>query len=427
MTKIALIHVHSFYNAGDAALTQTAEQNLQEHFPDSQITLLMNDPASYQGNNRVVASFLTWMQRPGRYKPIRFAWLLLASWFAIVSRRLIGQSWYLPWTAGIQPALEVILDADLVVSTPGGYLYRYGGGRTLLILLATFFIVLWAKKPLYLLPQSYGPFSTRLERHLASTVFKHSRLVMAREAISLGHLSECGFPADKCVLLPDMAFAFKSASSDQAEELLTRLFVSEGRPRVGVTAINWGDQYPGFNRQKAYEQAIATSLHYFVQRHSCGQVILFPQCWGPSEHEDDRIPSKRIARELSDLGVAVTVVNSPLAPDLLSAAFGQMDILIGTRMHSNIFALSHQVPVIAVGYLHKHQGIAELVGIPDWVCDIREIDSDRLTTLLDALWDQREALKAHLATVIPGLIAQAHMPGHLIAQDYQKHKAKDNR
>ncbi len=95
-------------------------------------------------------------------------------------------------------------------------------------------------------------------------------------------------------------------------------------------------------------------------------------------------------------------------------------------MHSNIFALSHLVPVIAVGYLHKHRGIAELVGIPEWVCDIRQLDADRLTTRLEALWEQREALEAYLQTVIPVLKAQARQAGQLIAQDYSTLKVQNN-
>ena len=426
MTKIALIHVHSFYNAGDAALTQTAEQNLQEHFPGSQITLLMNDPASYQGDKRVVPSFLTWVQRPGGNQRLRFAWLVLTSWLAIASRRLTDRALYLPWTAGLRPALEVILSADLVVSTPGGYLYSYGRGRALQILLTTFLIALWAGKPLYLLPQSYGPFKSQLERRLAGTVFRRSRLVMAREAASLDHIAACGYPGEKCILLPDMAFAFQSAGSEQAQDLLARLSVASGRPRLGVTVINWGEQFPGFNQQQEYEQTMAASLRSFLHQHPDGRVIFFPQCWGPSANEDDRIPARRIADQLTDFGTAVTVVDSPLAPDLLSAAFGQMDLFVGTRMHSNIFALSHLVPVIAVGYLHKHRGIAELVGIPEWVCDIRQLDADRLTTRLEALWEQREALEAHLQTVIPVLKAQARQAGQLIAQDYSTLKVQNN-
>jgi colanic acid/amylovoran biosynthesis protein len=249
---------------------------------------------------------------------------------------------------------------------------------------------------------------------------------MAREGVSLDHLDACGYPRGNCILLPDMAFAFQSASPELAQEVLARLSASSGCPRLGVTVINWGEQYPGFDQQQIYEQAIATSLRGFLHAYPDGRVIIFPQCWGPTAKEDDRIPARRIANQLSDLEAVVTVVNSPLAPDLLSAAFGQMDLFIGTRMHSNIFALSHRVPVLAVGYLHKHRGIAELAGIPEWVCDISQLDADQLTSRLKALWEQRQAVRAHLGTVMPNLVAQARLPGRLIAQDYHKLKAQNN-
>ena len=42
-------------------------------------------------------------------------------------------------------------------------------------------------------------------------------------------------------------------------------------------------------------------------------------------------------------------------------------------MHSNIFALSETVPVIAIGYLHKTRGIASMLGMDRWVLDIQTI------------------------------------------------------
>ena len=64
-----------------------------------------------------------------------------------------------------------------------------------------------------------------------------------------------------------------------------------------------------------------------------------------------------------------------------------MDVFLGTRMHSNIFALSGRVPVIAIGYLHKTQGIAAQVGIEDWVIDIQDIEAAGLISKFDQLWN----------------------------------------
>ncbi|MFM8320774.1 MAG: polysaccharide pyruvyl transferase family protein [Chloroflexota bacterium] len=416
--KIALIHIHSYHNSGDAALTESAVKNLLENFPGCQLTLLINDPQSYTGGQPYVPSLLHWIKRPGGSKPLRFAWLLLTGFLAAVGKRFFGKPIDLPGSPELKAALAALMEADLVVGTPGGYLYSYASGRALQILLITFMIALAAGRPVYLLPQSYGPFRTRLERWMTGFVLQHARLVMVREPASIPHLAACGLPAQASILLPDMAFAFQSAPDSQAAGMLHQWLPKRMQPLLGVTVINWGDQFQGFHKQAEYEQAVAAGIRSFIQVHPTTQVLFLPQCCGPSEHEDDRIPARRIAGILNAYQQQVTLVETPLAAVLLSAVFGQMDLFLGTRMHSNIFALSHRVPVVAIGYLHKSRGIAQAAGITDWVLDIQQLTAGQLSEKLLALWENRQAVRAHLETIMPELADQARLPAQLIAADY---------
>ncbi len=40
-----------------------------------------------------------------------------------------------------------------------------------------------------------------------------------------------------------------------------------------------------------------------------------------------------------------------------------MDLFLGTRLHSNIFALVAGVPVVAVAYQYKTFGLMEMIGL----------------------------------------------------------------
>jgi len=147
-----------------------------------------------------------------------------------------------------------------------------------------------------------------------------------------------------------------------------------------------------------------------------GKVVLLPQCWGPTPGEDDRRTARRIAGLVADLGEAVIAVDDPVPPDLLKAVFGQLDLLVGTRMHSNIFALVQGVPVIPIGYLHKTRGIAQAAGIEEWVIDIHEINDQKLIQKISELWANRERVRLHLEEVMPKLIQESHQAGEILAQ-----------
>ena len=61
--------------------------------------------------------------------------------------------------------------------------------------------------------------------------FSRARLVMAREPISVKYLEECGFPRQRTILLPDVAFGFQGASKAEATAWLRR-YMADGRPAL---------------------------------------------------------------------------------------------------------------------------------------------------------------------------------------------------
>ena len=88
-------------------------------------------------------------------------------------------------------------------------------------------------------------------------------------------------------------------------------------------------------------------------------------------------------------------------------------------MHSNIFALSMGVPVIAIGYQYKTRGIMQMAGLEDWVTDIQKVTPELLTEKLNALMTHRHQLQQHLDQIIPMLVQQSRQAGARIAADFR--------
>ena len=185
---------------------------------------------------------------------------------------------------------------------------------------------------------------------------------------------------------------------------------------MGVTVINRLIRNVSADIWERYETALADTLGGFARTHDA-TVVFFPQVIGPSEREDDRVAARRIIARMG-LGAKAILLEEPVPPALMKALYCEIDILIATRMHSAIFALSNGVPTLMIEYLHKVRGLAEMLGLAEWTLSLSEMDASRLAQMLDALWADRKAVHHHLDEIMPGLVREVESVSETIAYDY---------
>jgi colanic acid/amylovoran biosynthesis protein len=425
VVRILIINLHSSRNAGDAALAFAAVQQLHDAFPDSTVTLSLNDPASHPDSDPKVGSFMHWFHtlsangKP-RWRIGEIIRLGVSSLVAVTTYRWRKRPVF-PFLSKEQKTfLQAYFDADLVASAPGNFLYSSGKvGLSFLSAIYAMAFAVWAGKPLYLLPQSIGPLKRNWERWLIRWVLNRARLVMVREEVSLQQIRQARVANPHVRLQPDMAFSFAAASSEVAIRWLQSHGINTDRevPLLGVTAINWGAQTGQHALQTQYESALAETVRYFIEQIR-GKVIFFPQVAGATASADDRLPARRVIDSLIDIKEHVTLIDAPPSPAVLKAAYGLMNIFIGTRMHSNIFALCGGVPVLAIAYRHKTQGIMHMLGLDEWSIDIQAASGSALTERVSALWEQRETVREHIQQVLPSVVEASQHAGNLIAEDF---------
>ena len=87
--------------------------------------------------------------------------------------------------------------------------------------------------------------------------------------------------------------------------------------------------------------------------------------------------------------------------------YGCLDLLVGTRFHSVIFAMTASVPVLAIEYEHKTSGIMHDLGLDEWVYDISTVDGAMLVAGLRRLFARRAEVVAQLAERMPAYQARA--------------------
>jgi colanic acid/amylovoran biosynthesis protein len=407
--KVLVTHVYSCENAGDAALLSVLLADLRSIDPGVDITILTLSP-TLPGETcegfPIRHSLMFYAQNRFRWRLMKLgyaAYVLAACTMRAIVFVRTGRR--VPLHSDLGNLMQLYEETDAIVPVGGGYL-RGDASLTssvnLVLLLHPLVVGRILNKPTVLYPQSVGPFGGRLQRSLASAVLRRVDLVMAREDISVALLARERVSSN-VVRSVDAGFAF-AASNDV--DLRQRLLVPSDHLFVGITVRQWLDG----TRQARYERAIAGLADAILDRHHA-TVVFLPQVTSEHHDDDDRVVSARVAQAMRH---RAEVILSKLDHRGVAGLYRSLDVLIGTRFHSVIFALTALVPVIAIEYEHKTSGIMRELGLEDWVRDIQDVSASGLLDTFETLIAERDSYRQHLRARLPSYQDKARQSKYLL-------------
>jgi colanic acid/amylovoran biosynthesis protein len=399
--KILLSHAYSRHNAGDAALLSVLIQDVRDVFPGAALTVLMMDevrpgetfdgvPVRPLPTHRAMHRFSSRFAKLGHCLATLAAISAGSRAPALAKRRFVGRE--------VADYLRLSRESDLVVCVGGGYLRAkpaWSSTFALMLLLRPLALYRRLGIPTVLYTQSVGPFATRAQRSMAARVLREVNLVIAREDISVGILAGLGVTGNVRRSV-DCGFAF---DTDVEVDLRTRMRVAPGRLLIGITVRQWLDPAG----QDRYERAVAAVGDAAVEEFGA-TVVFLPQVTSERQDDDDRVASRRVSSRMCR---PATVIDDSLDHHTVKAMYGGLDLLVGTRFHSVIFAMTASVPVLAVEYEHKTSGIMHDLGLDEWVHDITTVDGPTLVASLRRLIARRTEVVGQLAERIPAYQARA--------------------
>lgn len=265
--------------------------------------------------------------------------------------------------------------------------------------------------PYLYMPQAWGPFSTDHQKGMIRRLHQNAALLYSRDATSSGHLAGAiGIPAEQIPLSPDIAFCFHGQPPESARPLLQRagLEPASNRPLVGIApnmrVFERSDR--AADGSNLYLAALARIIDHAIRMWDA-DVVLIPHevRHRGSEVQDDC----SLCRKLAAIGTAprgrLAAITEDHPAEVVKAVVGCMDLVIGSRYHALIAALSQDRPAIAMGWSHKYEELMGLVGIQPSRVDYKQ-SPDQYLGLLDEAWRARDANHAHLSQVIPGIKAK---------------------
>jgi polysaccharide pyruvyl transferase WcaK-like protein len=353
--------------------------------------------------------------------PVRFAFCGATDTRRFWQRRSFWNIRASHWLGGLgNPAVARLRAADAVLDISGGDSFTdlYGPRRFHSVTFAKR-LALEHRRPLVLLPQTYGPFRDPRSRALAADIVRRAALAWSRDARSFAVLQDLLGPdfdpqRHRCGV--DVAFALEARPPRQplSEPIATWLADEPDRRATSVIGFNvsgliWHDpasMRARYGFQADYRQCVLGFLRR-VFRETDARVVLVPHVLTPPGHyESDPAANAAVVAALqadADGAVAaaaaqrvacVPAVYEPMETKWLIA---RTDWFCGTRMHACIAGLSSGVPTAAIAYSLKTQGVFETCAQGAAVADPRARSTPEIIDDLWATWTGRAAARADLA------------------------------
>jgi polysaccharide pyruvyl transferase WcaK-like protein len=156
-------------------------------------------------------------------------------------------------------------------------------------------------------------------------------------------------------LSTDFAFAYNAKKILHPIKYL-RSYMHKTMPLVGITVKECFRD----DRQKKYEKEMARLIDFLIL-HAHATPCLIAQTTATEQHDDDRAIIRRILKQCMYKTRCISV--PALNLDQTIKVYSHMRIIVATRMHSAIFALTKGIPVIAIGYEPKTLDVFDRLGL----------------------------------------------------------------
>ena len=384
--NIVITNVYCYQNKGDAGIVLSMIEQFTQTFNNPQITVVSLYPdldrGKYHGVNVISAPILPQQNTNKLFRLVS----TVKSYISMLLRIYSGRY------NGFENAMN---KADIIISCGGGYMkcrsFRHFFGD-FIVHYAQPMAAIKLKKDYVIFAQTIGPFGKSVAR-FAEPLLYEAKMVLAREEISYNYVKNT-YPNAKVYLTGDIAFLLKKEKVD--------FKVESNYINVGITVRDWNfpECIDAEERRNNYINAIVEFLDKRAYDKKF-RFYLMPQVIGP-HNDNDIIVSKKIQEKALEKD-NIFLVMSDYQPGAIKQIYSQMDYFIGTRMHSNIFALSSNVPCIAISYDYKTDGIMKMIHKEEYVISITEITVEKLDCMFDRLCkdnNYRNDLKRIMPTIM---------------------------
>lgn len=264
--------------------------------------------------------------------------------------------------------------------------------------------------PYGFLAHSFGPFDERGKR-LVKWLLSGASFIYCRESISMRNILTLSIgKKPQLKVVPDGAFLMPDRGLSKGGEVLERHGLKANQ-FLAITVRKSSSRGLGIPSKKyiQYLRKIAQVIDLWIE-HERLPVVVIPQTVTPeSKNENDIAVGCELEKLVSNPSKLI-IIKEKLDIPTLRFLYKQALVLMGSRLHSIIFALLESTPVLAISsYLFgpKTLGIMQDIGLQDYVIDMEELEPTQAFSILQNLATNRNKMEKRIEKKVTALRKQA--------------------
>lgn len=208
-------------------------------------------------------------------------------------------------------------------------------------------------KKIILLPQAFGPFENTRVKMAFSQILDNVDLVFARDDVSYKHLIDLCGSSSKIKVAPDFTNLVKERVPEYFDTNLKQACIIPNSRMLDKTTKGTRNSYIPF-LEVCIKQLLKIGLEPFILIHQTTDYELALQLQSKFDHS-----------------IEIILESDPL---YIKGILGSCYLIISSRFHGLISALSQGVPCLAAGWSHKYRMLLEDYGCQELL--ISSLDSE---------------------------------------------------
>jgi len=236
---------------------------------------------------------------------------------------------------------------------------------------------------------SFGPMKSKLNQNSAAFACKYLfDVISAREVKSRDALIYDAKVKKEIILSPDIANMMTFSKNNAFDD-----------KKIGIsTSHQIIRQWKG---EVGYVECIVNLCRHISQTYGIS-IILIPNEVQLLQDMNDITVSKEIQEKLKKENIHVDIVDSAhLSSKELKNIIASCEVIVASRYHSCIAALSSGVPTLVVGWHYKYEELLHWYGQDKWGIPTEECTSEKLISTFDLFWWNRDESKEIIAKKYP--------------------------
>ncbi len=226
-----------------------------------------------------------------------------------------------------------------------------------------------------------GPIVHQKNIKRAKKALKKLDLITLRDPDSLNELEKIGIDKEKAILTADPAFNIQPAPESKISAIFENYGIDGSKKLAGISVRQWK------NHDENFEKCIAQAADYLSA--TLGYTPVFINMQYPVDVKAARAIMEHMSEK-------ACMIDANITDTEMLGIISKMDMVIGERLHTLIYAAAMGVPFVGIGYDPKVKSFMDYVGQTSYI-DANSVSFDALEKSISFCIENKDEISNNLA------------------------------